>query len=112
PVAQPIQPGSYVHVEKKIQRRVPQLTLECWARRWTLGGDAGLITQCDGSTAGFGLFADPDGAASFYLNDGKTGLRDGSHSSGKVSLRANRWHHLVATWDGRQKVLWLDRQCV
>ena len=61
--AQPIHPGSYVHVPDGLPSDTPinSLTLEGWIRPFRLQGWQGLITQCDfPDNSGFGLFLDDD----------------------------------------------------
>jgi len=113
PNPQPIYPGSYVHVSKSLAADEPikALTLECWVRPWRLNGWESLITQYDYPTAcGFGLFLDNEGHLEFYLGDG------GKYRAGWVSegpqLAHRRWQHIVGTWDGKVKSLWIDGKLV
>jgi hypothetical protein len=111
PGVQPIHPGSYVHVSKRLTAPPSAITFECWLRPWKLSGLAGLITQCDvKEAAGFGLFADANGSVSFFLGDGQRPFADGLHSIAAGLLNSSRWHHVVATWDWRDKSIWIDGQ--
>lgn len=107
PRVQPIYPGSYIRIEKPLREKLKQLSLECWVRPWKVDVAAGLIGQFDYQTgAGFGIFLNPSAGISFLLGDGKDA--SAAVHSGAAALKPKRWHHLVATWDGREKVLWLD----
>jgi hypothetical protein len=108
---QPIHPGSYVHVEKGLNPEAPleALSLECWLRPFASKTRAGLITQFDSTRAcGLGLFLEPDGAIAFYLGDGGTFDARHLHSTPPRAVGPGRWHHIAATWDGKEKVLWVD----
>src|SRR5206468_1081505 len=59
-------------------------------------------------SAGFGLGIDERGRAFFYLGDGKRFDEDKLNDGPKLSLR--KWTHIVGTWDGMQKSLWVDGQ--
>jgi len=113
PVAQPkvqsIHPGSYVHVKKKLTQPMRGLTLECWVRPWKVDRVAGLLTQFDDDkSCGYGLFLNDSSGVSFYLGDGKNYRASWMHSAGEGRLKAGRWYHLVATWDGEEKAIWID----
>jgi hypothetical protein len=109
PVEQPIHPGSFVHVGEALpaDRELQALTLECWVRPWRPAGWQTLISQHDYPTAcGFGLFLGPSGDVRFYLGDGGKYCSQWNHA-GPV-LAGRQWHHVVGTWDGESKSLWLD----
>jgi hypothetical protein len=109
PVAQPIHPGSFVQVDKPLPADEPldALTLECWVRPWKAKGWQTLISQHDYPTAcGFGLFLDGEGRVQFYLGDGADYRKEWAHAG--PPLEARRWQHVVATWDGKTKSLWVD----
>ena len=104
-----IHPGSYVHVEKNVKGSLKALTLECWVRRWKIKDYAGIITQYDvNGTKEFGLFAGPGGALSFCIGD-ETPLNDLKQQiSAKAGLIGDRWHHVVAVWDGKHRTIFLN----
>src|ERR1043166_2053357 len=106
---QPIHPGSYVRVDKNLKGPLKALTLECWVRRWKVKDFAGIITQYDQSGAKeFGLYAGPGGALSFCVGD-KAGIDDATQQlSSKAGLIGERWHHVVATWDGRHRTVFIN----
>lgn len=106
---QPIHPGSYVHVERNLKGPLKALTLECWVRRWKIKEFAGIITQYDQTGAKeFGLFAGPGGALAFCIGD-EAGVEDSTRQlSSKAWLTAERWHHLVAIWDGRHRAIFIN----
>ncbi|MBI2927446.1 MAG: LamG domain-containing protein [Verrucomicrobia bacterium] len=111
PYPQPIHPGSYVDVSKRLTLPLRALTLECWVRPWKITGRAGLITQCDlKEPAGCGLFLEADGRVTFFLGDGETAQPAGFHSTTPGSLKSNKWHHIVAIWDWAEKAIWIDGQ--
>ena len=110
---QPIHPGSYIHVEKNIRQPLKALTLECWVRPWKINAWAGLVTQYNYSNeCGFGLFLNNDGGVSFYLGDGGSYRKQNVLSSSAKSMKASQWAHVVATWDGAEKILWLNGKSV
>lgn len=108
---QPIRPGSYVYIPKSVTHCPGGLTLECWVRPASLKFRSGLITQCNESDkVDFGLFLEAKGNVSFAVADGKSGP---THPLTSInSLKANRWQHLVATWDGRERKIWLDGKVI
>jgi len=111
PRVQPIHPGSYVHVAAGLPADQPikALTLECWVRPFRAKGDSqALIAQHDSPAAcGFGLFIGGDGRIGFYLGDGGSQRKECTHAAG-AALGHHKWHHVVGTWDGRTKALYLD----
>jgi hypothetical protein len=113
PVRQPIHPGSYVHVAKSLpaDRPLTALSLECWVRLFRADAWQTLLAQHDYPEAcGFGLGVEPQGHVGFYLGDGAKYRTEWSHRG--PQLDALRWHHVVGTWDGQTKTLWLDGELV
>jgi putative membrane-bound dehydrogenase-like protein len=114
PQAQPIHPGSYLHVAKALPaaRSLSELTLECWIRPFQLSGWQGLVTQHDyPERCGIGLF----------LSEGKIIFGTGSGGSYDATafqqtkpglVKAHRWHHLIGSWDGKKKRIYLDGKLV
>ncbi|MET3462350.1 LamG domain-containing protein [Variovorax atrisoli] len=111
PRVHPIHPGSYVRVERGLDQPLRALTLECWVQVWSLGTRQSVIGQFDlPGACGYGLFIDEDGRAVFHLGDGGAFRAEGQLSGG--ALQPRRWHHVVATWNGSETVLWLDGEAV
>ncbi|MBO9642452.1 MAG: LamG domain-containing protein [Pseudacidovorax sp.] len=118
PAAQPIHPGSYVHVPRGLPAGIglTGLTLECWVMPWRVAGARqALITQCDDlSQGGFGLFIERDGSVGLALADAgqdpATAGRTQAWSAGRLQARV--WQHVAATWDGQRAALWIDGVCV
>jgi len=113
PVPQPIHPGSFVHVDKGLPagESLEALTLECWVRPWRLNGWQTLLGQHNYPTAcGYGLGLDGEGRVQFYLSDGQA-YRPERALAGPV-LAHRQWQHVVGTWDGTTKSLWIDGQMV
>lgn len=109
PAVQPIHPGSYIHVNRPITGTPRALTLECWVRPWKVTGRDGLITQHDGDEdLGFGLYCSDKGAVWFHL--ATIGSQPGQRmqASAEGVLTAERWHHVVGTWDGQAQTLWVN----
>ena len=114
PQIQPIHPGSYLHVNKAlpVDRRLSALTLECWIRPFKLSGWQGLVTQHDyPQRSGIGLF----------LSEGEVVFGTGSGGSYNASaflqtkaslIKAHRWHHLIGSWDGKKKRIYLNGELV
>ena len=111
PRVHPIHPGSYVRIERGLDQPLRALALECWVQVWSVGTRQSVIGQFDlPGACGYGLFVDEDGRAVFYLGDGAAFRTEGQLSGG--TLQPRRWHHIVATWDGSETVLWLDGEAV
>ncbi len=110
PRSQPIHPGSYVHVSKGLpaERRLTELTLEAWIRPFHLSGWQGLITQHDyPDRCGFGLFLN-QGRVAFITGAGGAFDPGSLHATDPGSITARRWHHVVGSWDGRVKRIYVD----
>lgn len=110
PKSQPIHPGSYVHVSKGLpaERRLSQLTLECWIRPFNLSGWQGLITQHDyPASCGIGLFLNGSQIA-FMTGTGGTHDPASLHETKPGLIEAQRWHHVAGTWDGKKKRIYID----
>jgi hypothetical protein len=128
---QPIHAGSYLLVEKSLDPRepVPALAMEVWIRRWRTIGRQGIIGQFDRPDhCGFGLFVDEDGSLGFYLGDGGAFVEENLQRTppGQLEMQvnpqglktfpdntpssvlSNRWHHVVAQFDGTGKQVWVD----
>src|SRR6185503_3757868 len=109
PTPQPIHPGSYIHVAKNVRGQLKELTLECWVRPWKLKDWAGLITQFDEQQGReFGLLVGPSGRISFCLGNQMNCQTAAEHVSGKNGINADRWHHILATWDGRDRQIFIN----
>ncbi|MHB0956986.1 MAG: N,N-dimethylformamidase beta subunit family domain-containing protein [Pirellulaceae bacterium] len=109
PVQQPIHPGSFVHVSEGLPDDVPlaALTLECWGRPWRLNGWQSLLGQHNYPTAcGYSLGLDVEGRVQFYLSDG--GIYRPERTLRGPVLAHRQWQHVVGTWDGATKSLWVD----
>ena len=109
PVRQPIHPGSFLHVPKGLpaDQSLKALTLECWVRPWRLNGWQSILGQHNYPTAcGYGLGLDGGGRVNFYLSDGGA-YRPERALAGPV-LAHRQWQHVVGTWDGATKCLWID----
>lgn len=110
---QPIHPGSYVWIEKRIRSPLRALTLECWARPWDLTRLQGLISQEDKEDSqGLALGVGAKGYVGFFLGDGVSPDEAVIHRSAENVLVKRRWHHIVATWDGRTKEIWVNGERV
>ncbi len=106
---QPIHPGSYVHIPKRLTGSPRALSLECWVRPWSVAALAGLITQEDKeSDEGFALGIGKDGYVGFFLGNGVGPDEVEIHRTAPGTLKRGEWHHLVATWDGQTKRIWVN----
>jgi len=114
PQSQAIHPGSYVHVAKAlpVERRLSELTLECWIRPFKLTGWQGLITQHDyPERCGVGLFLS-EGRIVFGTGAGGTYEQAAFHQTEPGLIKAQQWHHLVGCWDGKKKRVYVDGKLV
>jgi len=113
PFSQTIHPGSYVHVPSGIRAPLKAFTIEAWVRPSRIDRLMGVISQEDKeSSDGWALGIGKDGYVGFYLGDGTSEDEALVHRSGPGIVARGRWHHLVATWDGLEKRLWVDGQLV
>ena len=113
PVRQPIHPGSFIHVAQGLpaDKSFAALTLECWVRPWRLNGWQSLIGQHNYPTScGYGLGIDGEGRVHFYLSDG--GVYRPERTLPGAVLAHRQWQHVVGTWDGTTKSLWLNGKLV
>jgi len=109
PQPQPIHPGSYVHVEKRLEGTMRAITLECWLRPWDLTKLQGLISQEDKDASdGFALGIGKDGYVGFYLGDSVSPDEALVHRTKTGAVEAKKWHHIVATWDGKTKRVYVN----
>ena len=114
PQSQSIHPGSYVHVPKGLpaNRRLSQLTMECWIRPFNLNGWQGLITQHDyPMSSGIGLFLQ-NGRIEFLTGSGGEFDAVSIHQTPPGLIKAQQWYHVVATWDGKKKKIYIDGKVV
>ncbi len=110
PTPQPIHPGSYIHVSKGLphDRELTELTLECWIRPFSLTGWQGLITQHDyPEQSGIGLFLN-EGRIAFMTGAGGDYEPASLHQTEPSLIKAQTWHHVAATWDGKMKRIFID----
>ena len=110
PKTQPIHPGSYVNVSKGLpsNRRLSQLTIECWIRPFNLNGWQGLITQHDyPKKSGVGLFLQ-NGRIEFLTGSGGEFDSGSIHQTPTGLIEQQKWHHVVATWDGKIKKIYIN----
>jgi putative membrane-bound dehydrogenase-like protein len=110
PISQPIHPGSYVHVSKGLPtaRRLTEFTLEGWIRPFSLEGWQGLITQHDyPEHSGVGLFLN-NGRIAFMTGTGGSYQAATLHQTDPGLIHAQNWHHIVASWDGEKKRIYVD----
>jgi hypothetical protein len=108
---QPIHPGSYVHVPKRLtETDAPAaFTIECWVRVHDLTRDVGLVTQYDfPKRCGFGLFVQASGAIGFYLGDGDSYDKAYEIVTPAGSVVVNEWSHVVARWDATTMSIWIN----
>ena len=110
PLVQPIHPGSYVHVSDGMptEQALTAFTLEGWFRPFSLDGWQGLITQHDyPDRCGVGLFIN-GGRIGFITGSGGSYDSNALHQTDSGMIRVQEWHHVVATWDGEEKRIYVD----
>lgn len=113
PIVQTIHPGSYVHVASGIRTPLQAFTIEAWVRPWRTDRLMGVVSQEDkDSSNGWALGIGKDGYVGFYLGDGVSEDEALVHRSEPGVVTRGQWHHLVATWDGTEKRLWVDGKLV
>ncbi len=109
PIPQAIHPGSYIHVERGLAGPIQALSIECWLRPARRPKPAVILGQLDRrGSAGFGLLIEPPGTVSFYLGDGGDFREPNLHLGPESAAKPEEWRHVVATWDGAEKSLWID----
>jgi hypothetical protein len=110
PKVQPIHPGSYICVKRRLTGRLDQLTLECCVRPWKFGRRMVLFSQLDRrAMEGFELAIDGGGMAVLALAQRKAdGRGEFVFGSAEQKLRLQQWHHVVAAWDGRIAKVWIN----
>jgi hypothetical protein len=105
----PIHPGSYVHVPRNLKAAPPALSIEAWVRPWSTERLQGVVSQEDKtSDHGFALGIGPGGYVGFFLGNGSGPDDAVVHRTPPGAVQKGRWHHVVATWDGRIKRVWVD----
>lgn len=106
-----IHPGSYVHVERRLVRTGKALSVEAWVRPWRLDRLVGVVTQEDKqSDSGFALGVGKEGYVGFFLGNGHGPDEAVIHRTAPGVIKVGQWHHLVASWDGARKRIWVDGQ--
>ena len=114
PQAQPIHPGSYVHVPDGLpnETQMTEFTFEGWIRPFSLKGSQGLITQHDfPERSGIGLIIN-EGRIAFITGTGKKHDSASLHQTEPGLIRVQTWHHIVASWDGKTKRIYVDGKLV
>ena len=110
PQAQPIHPGSYVHVPKGLPAGAPlaEFTLEGWIRPFKLQGWQGLITQGDSQdNIGIGVFLNEGRIAFVTIEETEQGS-EAMHQTEPGLIDVQKWHHVVASWDGETKRIYVN----
>jgi predicted flap endonuclease-1-like 5' DNA nuclease len=104
--------GDVVDMGKRPEHKIPRdMTMEAWiypTKQLKWGGILSRIFDTNATESGYCLSL--DGASGFYA-----GLRTTTgpaesfyYSSGPNTLPLNEWHHVAATYDGKQIVLYVD----
>ncbi len=111
PKQQAIHPGSYIHVEKRLDAECPlaALTIDVWVRPWRVAGPPqAIVSQLDlEQPGGFALWLDEQGRLRFWVGSAAD-RPDFAEAIQTSPLTANRWHHVAATFAGQTAALWLD----
>ena len=113
PIPLPISPGSFIRVAKGLpaDQSLQALTIECWVRPRQLNAWQSLIGQHNYPTAcGYSLGIDANGRIGFYVGDG--GEYQSNQALQGPALAQDQWQHVVGTWDGKTKSLWIDGRLV
>jgi hypothetical protein len=110
---QPVQRGSTaIATDSPLLKITGDLTLEAWVNPSAISGSnfAGILMKYlnPGETA-YGIYLMPGGQVSFYL--GATGVFSANNRLLSTNpLPSDQWTHVVGTWDGATKRLYLDGQ--
>jgi N,N-dimethylformamidase len=111
PNPQPIHPGSYVHIDRGLENmgNLQSLSIECWVRPWRTDGWAGIVTEYDyPQKCSYALLLTPRGSVAFYLGNGGRWKRELLGEADSVFLEVGQWYHIVGTWDGNRKKIWVN----
>jgi hypothetical protein len=121
PVAQPIRPGSHLHVARSLPvAACPEFSAECWLRLWNLSEPQGVISQLDDG-AGFGLLVLPGGEVAFFTGESGTPAETTHRTRARLSkpgpavsgvIPPANWHHVAAVFERGRKTVWLDGRLV
>jgi hypothetical protein len=69
----------------------------------------GIVSQEDkDSSEGFALGLGSEGYVGFYLGDGVSPDENVVHRTKPGLVTRNKWHHLVGTWDGKSKRIYVN----
>ncbi len=105
--------GSFAQVQSSPALAVTgPLTLEAWIRPGLSGRgkEYGVLSKYGGpSGAGYMLHLLPNGHLSFYLGRSAT-YSPGDELLSSSALPERQWTHVVATWDGATKRIYIDGQ--
>ena len=135
PRLQPIHPGSYLHVEKRIDGSTDlhALTLEIWIRQRRAIGRQAIIARVRSSHfLRLCTVCERRRLLGFYTGDGGAFQERNLHTSAPGQLKmtinpqglkiqsdntpssvlSDEWHHVVATFGGDSEQLWVDGQKV
>mgnify|MGYP000243397764 CR=1 FL=1 len=92
-------------------RVVRDLTLEAWicaTKQVQWAGIVSRIFDTGATESGYGLML--DGSSGIYFGIRTTSNQNFYFSSGPNTLSLNTWHHVAATYDGNQIVIYIDGQ--
>ncbi|MBS0210059.1 MAG: LamG domain-containing protein [Planctomycetes bacterium] len=121
PLAQPIHPGSYIHVAKGLPAEAHgSITIELWVRLWNADESQAIISQLN-DNQGWALIVEPDATLTFFTGETETWAESPHRTQAKLSRPGKKvdyhfppaaWHHVVATFAGGRKAIWLDGRLV
>ena len=115
PQAQPIHPGSYLHVAKAlpVERRLVAVDLGVLDSPVSVGWLAGLghPARLSGALWRSGCSS---ARGKIVFGTGSGGAYDAAafQQTKPGLIKAHRWHHLVGSWDGKNKRIYLDGKLV
>ena len=93
------------------ERSLSALTLECWIRPFQLSGWQGLLTQHDYPELWRRVV--PKRREDRIWNRLRGSYDATAFQQSKSGLvKAHRWHHLIGSWDGKKKRIYLDGKVV
>lgn len=117
PAPHPIYPGSYIHVDKRLEGECSACSIEVWIRPWRISKPQAVVSQFDyPDRCSLAVGMNEKGQVFFYLGDGQKYRAEWDHATAEKTVHVPtaqgpldiRWQHLVVVWDGRHKKVYVN----